>query len=135
MNDSSQCDTAALHMCRYCPALCGALAILECFLQDIPRLEIPLHTLIELTPKPDGTMAEERIPLDVKGHSAEELPSHMQKHLDLRGGPYATPMTPFSPYEGGGTSSPFARVDSMGTGLDNLSTVSCWAWLVTVMSQ
>lgn len=122
-------------MCRYCPALCGALAILECFLQDIPRLEIPLHTLIELTPKPDGTMAEERIPLDVKGHSAEELPSHMQKHLDLRGGPYATPMTPFSPYEGGGTSSPFARVDSMGTGLDNLSTVSCWAWLVTVMSQ
>ena len=34
-------------------------------LQDIPRLEIPLHTLIELTPKPDGKMAEERIHLDV----------------------------------------------------------------------
>ena len=70
-------------------------------------------------------MAEERIPLDVTQHKAEELPSHMQKHLDLRGGPYATPMTPFSPYEGGqGSSSPFARVDSMGTGLDGLSSVS-----------
>ena len=34
-------------------------------LQDIPRLEIPLHTLIELVPKPDGKMAEERIHLDV----------------------------------------------------------------------
>jgi hypothetical protein len=32
--------------------------------QDIPRLEIPLHTLIELVPKPDGRMAEERIPFD-----------------------------------------------------------------------
>ncbi|KAK9833381.1 hypothetical protein WJX81_000334 [Elliptochloris bilobata] len=33
-------------------------------LKDIPRLEIPLHTLIELVPKPDGRMAEERIPFD-----------------------------------------------------------------------
>ncbi|KAL3144542.1 hypothetical protein ABBQ32_004273 [Trebouxia sp. C0010 RCD-2024] len=92
-------------------------------LKDIPRLEIPLHTLIELTPKPDGTMAEERIPLDVKAHKAEALSSHMQKHLDLRKGPFATPMTPFSSLEGGGES-PFARVDSMGTGLDGLSTVA-----------
>jgi hypothetical protein len=29
--------------------------------QDIPRLEMPLHTLIELVPKPDGKMAETRI--------------------------------------------------------------------------
>ena len=110
--------------------MCQALVVVECLLQDIPRLEIPLHTLIELTPRPDGTMAEERIPLDVKGRNAEDLPSHMQKHLDLRERPYATPMTPFSPLDGGeGTSSPFARVDSMGTGLDNLSTVSCWPGL------
>ena len=34
-------------------------------LQDIPRLEIPLHTLIELVPKPDGKMAETRISIDV----------------------------------------------------------------------
>ena len=34
-------------------------------MQDIPRLEVPLHTLIELVPKPDGKMAEERIHLDV----------------------------------------------------------------------
>ena len=33
--------------------------------QDIPRLEIPLHTLIELVPKPDGKMAETRISIDV----------------------------------------------------------------------
>ena len=33
--------------------------------QDIPRLEIPLHTLIELVPKPDGKMAETRISVDV----------------------------------------------------------------------
>lgn len=30
-------------------------------LQDIPRLEMPLHTLIELVPKPDGKMAETRL--------------------------------------------------------------------------
>ena len=33
-------------------------------MQDIPRLEIPLHTLIELVPKPDGKMAETRISID-----------------------------------------------------------------------
>jgi len=31
----------------------------------IPELDLPLHTLIELTPKPDGTMYEERFPVDV----------------------------------------------------------------------
>jgi len=93
--------------------------------QDIPRLEIPLHTLIELTPKPDGTMAEERIPLDVKGTNPEDLAIHLQKRLNLHSGPYATPMTPFSPFEGDGSNdSPFARVDSMGMGLDQLPSVS-----------
>jgi 6-phosphofructo-2-kinase/fructose-2,6-biphosphatase len=29
-------------------------------LADIPTLEIPLHTVIELTPNADGTMTEER---------------------------------------------------------------------------
>lgn len=94
-------------------------------MQDIPRLEIPLHTLIELTPKPDGTMAEERIPLDVKGTNPEDLAIHLQKRMNLHSGPYATPMTPFSPFEGDGSGdSPFARVDSMGMGLDQLPTVS-----------
>ena len=94
-------------------------------MQDIPRLEIPLHTLIELTPKPDGTMAEERIPLDVKGTNPEDLAIHLQKRMNLQSGPYATPMTPFSPFEGDGSNdSPFARVDSMGMGLDQLPTVS-----------
>ena len=96
-------------------------------MQDIPRLEIPLHTLIELTPKPDGTMAEERIPLDVKGANPEELAAHLKHRMNLQSGTYATPMTPFSPFEGGGgggSDSPFARVDSMGMGMDQLPTVS-----------
>ncbi|EFJ46141.1 hypothetical protein VOLCADRAFT_105711 [Volvox carteri f. nagariensis] len=33
--------------------------------EDIPRLSMPLHTLIELTPMPDGTMSEQRFPLDI----------------------------------------------------------------------
>ncbi|KXZ48046.1 hypothetical protein GPECTOR_30g141 [Gonium pectorale] len=33
--------------------------------EDIPRLAMPLHTLIELTPMPDGTMHEERFPVDI----------------------------------------------------------------------
>lgn len=34
-------------------------------LEEVPRLEIPLHTLIELVPKADGTMAETRFHIDV----------------------------------------------------------------------
>ena len=34
-------------------------------LEDVPRIEIPLHTLIELVPKADGTMAETRFHIDV----------------------------------------------------------------------
>jgi hypothetical protein len=34
-------------------------------LQEVPKLDIPLHTLIELTPKADGTMAETRFHVDV----------------------------------------------------------------------
>lgn len=101
--------------------------------QDIPRLEIPLHTLIEMTPKPDGTMAEERIPLDVKGSTPEDLANLMQKRMHMHSGTYATPMTPFSPFEGVGSSdSPFARVDSMGMGLDQLPTVRDLCHLVVM---
>lgn len=96
----------------------------SCTLQDIPRLEIPLHTLIELTPKPDGTMAEERIPLDLTSAAGHAAAGQLQKQ-SLRSGNYATPMTPFSPFEGGGGSnSPFARVDSMGVKGDTLPSVS-----------
>ena len=38
-------------------------------LQEVPRIEIPLHTLIELVPKPDGKMAEERIKFDLQHES------------------------------------------------------------------
>ena len=38
-------------------------------MQEVPRLEIPLHTLIELVPKPDGKMAEERIKFDLQHES------------------------------------------------------------------
>ena len=33
--------------------------------QEVPRIPIPLHTLMELTPKADGTMAETRFHVDV----------------------------------------------------------------------
>ena len=42
--------------------------------QDIPRLEIPLHTLIELVPKPDGKMAETRISIDVDSDGPPQVP-------------------------------------------------------------
>lgn len=32
-------------------------------MQSIPTLEIPVHTLIELRPRPDGTMDVEFIPI------------------------------------------------------------------------
>ncbi|KDD72310.1 6-phosphofructo-2-kinase, partial [Helicosporidium sp. ATCC 50920] len=34
-------------------------------LEEVPTLEIPLHTIIELTPQPDGTMAEAQFQVDV----------------------------------------------------------------------
>jgi 6-phosphofructo-2-kinase/fructose-2,6-biphosphatase len=34
-------------------------------LEEIPALDIPLHTLIELAPQADGTMAETRLTVDV----------------------------------------------------------------------
>ena len=34
-------------------------------LETIPRIDIPLHTIMELTPKADGTMAETRFFVDV----------------------------------------------------------------------
>ena len=36
------------------------------YAQEVPGMEIPLHTLIELVPTPDGRMAEERIPFAVR---------------------------------------------------------------------
>lgn len=64
----------------------------KCQMQDIPRLEVPLHTLIELTPKPDGTMHEERFYVDVdefkeslsRGMSARTDMDHVTSFGDLR---------------------------------------------------
>lgn len=58
---------------RECVCVVAHQAILRCLygyfhripLADIPRLEMPLHTLIELVPMPDGKMAETRIEVDV----------------------------------------------------------------------
>mmetsp|Transcript_33362 Transcript_33362/g.94519 ORF Transcript_33362/g.94519 Transcript_33362/m.94519 type:complete len:475 (-) Transcript_33362:36-1460(-) len=45
-------------------------------LADIPKLEIPLHTVIELTPRPDGTMTEERFFTSIPTTKAKaEVPS------------------------------------------------------------
>ena len=75
-------------------------------LQDIPRLEIPLHTLIELTPKPDGKMAEERLKIDIHDPSMQHLlksqPSDMRPKYNMQ-------MTPFSPLD-------HLRADPFGSG-------------------
>ncbi len=49
--------------------VCGCI-VCVCFTQgipqeDIPSLEIPLHTLIELTPLPEGSMYEQRFAIDI----------------------------------------------------------------------
>eukprot|EP00877_Chromochloris_zofingiensis_P010699 jgi/Chrzof1/5883/Cz16g19090.t1_FBP3A[v5.2] len=54
-------------------------------LKDIPRLDIPLHTLIELQPRPDGTMEVTRIPVSVATHRCATTPyipqpSHFCSH-------------------------------------------------------
>ena len=41
--------------------------------QEIPALEFPLHTLVELTPKPDGKMSENHIKFDVKNKRHAEV--------------------------------------------------------------
>jgi len=41
--------------------------------QEIPSLEFPLHTLVELTPKPDGKMSENHIKFDVKNKRHAEV--------------------------------------------------------------
>lgn len=47
---------------------------------DIPSISIPLHTVIELTPRPDGTMGIEYIPVpihlsDAANHSMGDVPN------------------------------------------------------------
>ncbi|KAF5833945.1 hypothetical protein DUNSADRAFT_9557 [Dunaliella salina] len=43
----------------------------EPVITEVPSLEIPLHTLIELTPMPDGTMHEARLSVDVDASEAQ----------------------------------------------------------------
>ncbi|BDA46799.1 6-phosphofructo-2-kinase/fructose-2,6-bisphosphatase 4 [Coccomyxa sp. Obi] len=50
-------------------------------LSDVPRLEIPLHTLIELVPTPDGRMAEERIPFNIRKSMDVPTRLHMEKQF------------------------------------------------------
>ena len=44
-------------------------------LQEIPSVEVPLHTLIELTPQPDGKMSEQHISFDLKNQRHREVSS------------------------------------------------------------
>ena len=75
-------------------------------LQDIPRLEIPLHTLIELTPKPDGKMAEDRLKIDIHDPSMQHLLKGLPSDMRPR---HTMPMTPFSPLD-------HLRADPFGSG-------------------
>eukprot|EP00955_Chlamydomonas_euryale_P024875 262113-Chlamydomonas_euryale.AAC.1 len=47
-------------------------------LDTIPTLQIPLHTIVELRPRPDGTMEVEQLPVALSGHWQESAaPSHL----------------------------------------------------------
>lgn len=54
-------------------------------MQEIPSVEFPLHTLIELTPKPDGKMSEHHIRFDIrnKRHLEVKLCFLPSTHNDL----------------------------------------------------
>ena len=82
--------------------------------QDIPRLEFPLHTLIELVPKPDGRMAEERIFIDVESETATVLqpPSGVDD---------PTAWTPWSP---AGRVGPFGEAPRDGGGGASMASAS-----------
>jgi hypothetical protein len=47
-------------------AACGGCVTAFACLVQIPELSIPLHTLIELEPRPDGTMLERRFKVNIK---------------------------------------------------------------------
>ena len=82
--------------------------------QDIPRLEFPLHTLIELVPKPDGRMAEERIFIDVEAETATLL--HPPSGPDD-----PTAWTPWSP---AGRVGPFGEAPRDGGGDASMASAS-----------
>ncbi|CAG9464718.1 unnamed protein product [Pedinophyceae sp. YPF-701] len=71
---------------RECVCIVAHQAVIRCLYgymmglpqSEIPSIPVPLHTLIELTPKPDGTMHEERFPIDVT--SATPEPVHTPLH-------------------------------------------------------
>lgn len=97
--------------------------------QAIPSISIPLHTVIELTPRPDGTMGVEYIPVPVHLSDASMLTTSMDalpanaaaavaaaaaKSGSSGGGSAATPA---SPAVGGALSpvmSPLSPVEMMG---------------------
>lgn len=50
---------------------------------SIPTISIPLHTLIELTPKPDGTMSVEYIPVNVDKRPAGKVSAQPAAAADI----------------------------------------------------
>jgi hypothetical protein len=59
-----------------------ALRLLACLQpqQSIPSIHIPLHTVIELTPRPDGTMGVEYIPVPIQLSDGGALGHSMDGH-------------------------------------------------------
>jgi hypothetical protein len=55
-------------------------------LRDLPRIEVPLHTLIELRPRPDGTVGVTRIPVPLPIDGVLTLASHGSASVGGSGG-------------------------------------------------
>ena len=51
-------------------------------LEKCPNIEIPLHTILEITPMPDGTMSLERIPVAVPSPPASPPASPVLKFVE-----------------------------------------------------
>jgi broad specificity phosphatase PhoE len=57
-------------------------------LEDIPKLDILLHTVIELRPRPDGTMEVEHLPVPITTAKGEGAPPHTYpQHLPISKAP------------------------------------------------
>lgn len=105
--------------------------------QAIPSISIPLHTVIELTPRPDGTMGIDYIPVNVSLSDASSMvPSSMDAlpagaaaavaaaGSGSSGGSSSTTVTAVSPAAGLVPLSPGMSPAALGLGLDAVAAVA-----------
>lgn len=63
-------------------------------LSECPSMEVPLHTIIELTPMPNGTMNVERIPVQVASPPCSPMKSPVMRFVDTNSSKLFIPRQP-----------------------------------------